>query len=78
MDARFKNFQLERKKECMTAEYLWRTTVFLIIPTLKEAFRFVSKQHINSDEKHFLIAYKSVKVVEETVISIHLMKAIPN
>ena len=27
MDACFKNFQLERKRECVTAEYLWRTTV---------------------------------------------------
>ena len=35
MDARFKNFQLERKRECVTAEYLWRTTVNLDI-LLKE------------------------------------------
>ena len=28
MDARFKNFQLERKRECTTAEYLWHTTVY--------------------------------------------------
>ena len=28
MDALFlSNFQLERKRECATAEYLWRTTV---------------------------------------------------
>ena len=26
LDARFRNFQLERKRECATAEYLWRTT----------------------------------------------------
>ena len=30
LDARFKNFQLERKRECATAEYLWRTTVYVI------------------------------------------------
>ena len=28
MDTRFKNFQLERKRECASAEYLWRMTVY--------------------------------------------------
>ena len=28
LHARFKNFQLERKRECATTEYLWRTTVY--------------------------------------------------
>ena len=27
--ARFRNFHLERKRECATAEYLWRTTVYI-------------------------------------------------
>ena len=31
LDARFDNFQLERKRECATAEYLWRTTVYICI-----------------------------------------------
>ena len=31
MDARYKNFQLERKRHCATAEYLWRMTVVMDI-----------------------------------------------
>ena len=30
MDTRFKNFQLERKRECASAEYLWRMTVHIL------------------------------------------------
>ena len=30
MDTRFKNFQLERKRECASAEYLWHTSVLYV------------------------------------------------